>query len=235
MKKLKTLTFVFFILISSISFAQNSEARAREVIETAIKTMGGKEFLKSINTLYTDSKTVMDGRDVNWIVKEMLPNKGSFEIIFQKRVVYKSWYDGNVGYELNNGTKQKADPGQFKDKRYKKSIFNELDYLDSELYTLEYLGEEKVGEQNCHKIKTTLANGKVKNLYYDKVKGYLVKSETISNPEKDSFTVTLFEDYQKFGKLTHFTVMKFLDGDATQTAKIIDLKYNKDISEKDFE
>ena len=235
MKKLQTITTLFFILISSITFAQNSEEQAREVVETGIKAMGGKDFLKSINTLYTDSKTLMDGRDVNWVIKEMLPNKGSFEIVYQKRIVYKSWYDGNIGYELINGAKQKADPEQFKDKKYKKNIFNGLDYLDRNLYTLEYLGEEKVGELNCHKIKTKLANGKVENLYYDKAKGFLIKSETISNAEKHSFTVTLYEDYQKFGKLTHFTVMKFLDNGNTQIAKIIDLKYNTDISEKDFE
>ncbi len=100
MKKLQTITSLFFIFISSITFGQNSEEQAREVVETGIKAMGGKDFLKSINTLYTDSKTVMDGRDVNWVIKEMLPNKGSFEIVYQKRIVYKSWYDGNLGYEL---------------------------------------------------------------------------------------------------------------------------------------
>ncbi|KRB59936.1 hypothetical protein [Flavobacterium sp. Root186] len=59
-------------------------------IENAIDAMGGKSFLKSISTLYCNSETQMDGRAVNWITKEMIPNKESLEIIYQDRTVYKS-------------------------------------------------------------------------------------------------------------------------------------------------
>jgi hypothetical protein len=76
----------------------------------------------------------MEGRTANWVVKEIKPNIGSFEIVYGQRVVFKSWYDGKLGYNLSNGEKMLADQENFKDKLFKKNIFNELDYLDSTLY-----------------------------------------------------------------------------------------------------
>ncbi|MBF4487909.1 MULTISPECIES: hypothetical protein [unclassified Flavobacterium] len=76
----------------------------------------------------------MEGRTANWVVKEIKPNIGSFEIVYGQRVVFKSWYDGKLGYNLSNGEKTLADQENFKDKLFKKNIFNELDYLDSTLY-----------------------------------------------------------------------------------------------------
>jgi len=39
-------------------------------------------------------------------------------------------------YEIVNGEKAKADPEEFKDKKYKKNIFNELDCLATSLWKL---------------------------------------------------------------------------------------------------
>jgi hypothetical protein len=85
---------------NNLLFSQNiNEDKAKEVIEKAIQATGGKELLNSIKTLYSISETTMDGRKVNWITKEMVPNKGSFEIEYQGRIVYRSWFDGKIGYK----------------------------------------------------------------------------------------------------------------------------------------
>lgn len=232
---------IAFITLLTIAYtfnlqAQNiSQSKAKAIIEKSIVAMGGLDFLKNINTLYSDSKTVMEGHDVNWITKEMLPNKGSFDIIFQGRTVYKSWYDGKTGYELVNGEKKVADQDEYKDKQYKKSIFNEIDYLDSSLYQIDYIGEEEVEGKLCDKIKTVLVNGKIAFVYYEKSTSYLLKSETISNADKNSFSTTLYDDYKTFKGLTYFTKMTFVTEKGNQVATIVDLYYNKKISDKDFQ
>ena len=230
-----TTTICTLLFSTTLLFSQNIEGnKSVQIIEKSIIAQGGKEFLKNIKTLYTNSETIMDGRNVNWVTKEMAPNKGSFEIIYQGRVVYKSFYDGKIGYDVNNGQKSVADQEEFKDKNYRKNIFNSLDYIDPSLYTLEYIGEERTNDKDCDKIKATLINGKVKFLYFDKSSNLLVKSEVVKNPEKNSYSTVLFEDYKKFGDLLYETKQIFISEDGKQESKIVELYYNKKISEKDF-
>jgi len=219
------------------AFGQNFKEvkNANDVIENAITAMGGKEYLLSIKTLYSDISAEMEGRQVHWITKEMLPNKGAFQISYQDRIVFENWYDGTTGYEIVNGEKRKADPEEFKDKKYKKNIFNEFDFLDTSLWKLELVGEEKVNDENCYKIKASLINGEVRNLYYSTSSFFMLRQDKVSNAEKDSFSSTFFSEYKKFGGLTYYTVMKFGDGEKAQIGKIVNLLVNENISERDFE
>jgi len=240
MKKMKKQKLVFFLVLQIIGISltnaqKKTDNSAVEIINKSIEAMGGKDLLQRIETLYTDSETEMEGRKVNWIVKEMLPNKGSFQIIYQDRTVYQNWFNGKLGYELIHGEKKLANQEEFKDKEYKKNIFNELDYINPSLYKLEFIGEEKVESNNCNKIKATLINGFVENLYYDKTTFLLTKSEKILNTEKNSFSTTYYSNYKRFKNLTYFTEMKFGENGNVQIAKIVKLLYNEKITEKDFE
>ena len=113
----------------------------------------------------------------------MLPNKGSFAIIYQGRTVYKNWFDGQQGYELAGGEK-KADTGDFDDKPYKKNIFDELDYLDTSLWKIALVGEDTVNQHSCYKIRGILANGSIQIWYYDKATYYLLRKDRFNDPEK---------------------------------------------------
>ncbi|MDR3024038.1 hypothetical protein [Chryseobacterium sp.] len=233
MKLLNTIAIVSMITASNQLFSQiSSENNALQIIEKAIQARGGKELLSSIKTLYSKSETVMDGRNVHWITKEMVPNKGSFEIEYQGRIVYKSWFDGKTGYELVNGERKLADPAEFKDKADRKYIINELAYIDPKLYKIELIEENP--DKIYYKIKATYVTGKVTYLYYD-VKSFLLsKEETVENGNKNSFSTVLESDYKKFGDLWYATKSTFVSEDGNQEAKLVDLYYNKDIQDKDF-
>jgi hypothetical protein len=196
--------------------------------------MGGKEYLEGIQTLYTDVKTEMGGRQVHWIVKEMRPNKGSFQITYNKKVVYHNWYDGQDGYEVVGGQKRLASAEEFKDKVYKKNIFNELDYLDSSLWKLELAGNASVQGEPCYKIRATMVDESVRLLYYSKATFLLLKEEKVVNAERDSFSTVLFSGYKKYGKLTYYTEMKLGNNGSYQTATIEKLLVNAGVSVQDF-
>lgn len=206
---------------------------AQQIIEKNIEATGGKTYLQSIKTLYSDMATEMEGRKVNWITKEMLPNKGSFLIVYQGRTVFQNFYDGEKGYELSKGKKQLADQEQFSDKKFRKNIFNELDYLDPSLYTLELAGTEKVEKEDCFKIKATCANRTVRVIYYSK-KTFLQLREDKFTTEKGGFSSSYFSGYKKYGKLTYYTDVVFGEGDQKQKVKMVKLLVNEKISEDDF-
>lgn len=232
----KTTLFATLIFLCSSVYAQNkSDFKATEVLNSAIEAMGGKDFLENIKTLYSDVETTMDGRNVHWVTKEMAPNRGSFEIVYQGRVVYRSFFDGVTGYEVIKGEKKVADQEGFKDKPSRKYIINELEYSDTSLYKTEYIGEENANGKLCDKIKATSKIGKVVYLYYDKNSHLLAKSEVVKNAEKDSFSTKLYDDYKKFGDLVDASKITLVSENGDQIVYCKEIIYNKGISKKDFE
>lgn len=217
-----------------INAQKNEKPDAASIINKSINAMGGKELLLSIRTLYCEMSTKMEGRSVVWVTKEMLPNKGAFQIVYNNRIVFHNFYDGITGYEMVDGQKQKADPDEFKNKAYKKNIFNELDYLDSSIYTIDLVGEAKVNKEPCYKIKATCINGEEKLLYFSKNNFHQLRKETIANGEKDRLSVSEYSDFKQFGKLTYYTTLKFGDAGDLETGKIEKLLINEQVSEADF-
>ncbi len=232
MKQLFGLAMFFLMSLQVKSQVQN--ITALEIVNRSIDAMGGIEYLRSIKTLYSDTKTTMEGRLVHWIIKEMLPNKGSFQIVYNDRVVYSDWFDGKKGYSITNGKKKKTDKDYFKDKLYKKNIINELDYIDSTLWKLEYLGVVTLGIDSCYKIKGTLVNGLVEVMYFDKSSFHMVRNDKISNAEKDRYTTYLFSNFKKFDKLVFYTEMKMGENGSYQLGTIEKLLINQEVEESDF-
>jgi hypothetical protein len=228
------LALIFQLTTMQTTFAQSNAVDAYEVLNKSIAAIGGKAYLQNINTLYTDFKTEMEGRPINWVVKEMLPNKGSFKIVYQDRVVYENRFNGETGYELVGGEKKAMDKDGFKDKTYKKNIFNELDYLDSTLWKIALVGEEKVAKEPCYKIKASLVDGTVKHLYFSKASFYMLKEEKVINADQGAFETVLFSGFKKFGDLIFYTEMKMGTNGQYQTAKLEKLEVNKGVDNKDF-
>ncbi|MFC4211895.1 hypothetical protein ACFOWA_11920 [Pedobacter lithocola] len=227
------LSLLFLLTLNHTKIIAQTEFTAQQIIEKSIAATGGKQYLQSIKTLYSDMATEMEGRKVNWVTKEMLPNKGSFMIIYQGRTVFKNFYDGEKGYEVSAGIKKLADQTAFSDKKFRRNIFNELDYIDPNLYTLTLESTEKVDKEDCYKVKAACINGTVRMLYYSKKTFFQLREDKFTT-EKGGFSSTYFSDYKKFGKLTYYSEMSFGDGDKMQKAKMVELLANEKISEEDF-
>lgn len=229
-------TLLSLFLLFSLNLTKTSaqiQLTARQVIDKSVEATGGQQYLQSIRTLYSNMATEMEGRKVNWITKEMLPNKGSFQIVYQNRIVFENFYDGDKGYDFRDGKKLLADQEEFSDKKFRRNIFNELDFLDSTLYTLTLLGAEKVKKEDCYKVKATCVNGSLRVLYYSK-KTFLKLRVDKFTTEKGGFSTTYFLGYKKYGKLTYYTELVFGDGEKTQKATMVELLANDKISDADF-
>jgi len=235
MKKI-FITLSFLLFISSVLVdAQDKQAlNAIQIVKKSIDAMGGETYLRSVKTLYSNMKTEMEGRQVNWIVKEMLPNKGSFTVVYQGRTVFKTWFDGKDGYETNRGVVEKADPKSFDDKAYKQNIFNELDYLNPELWTPELLEDAKVGKADCYKVKGTLKNGLVEIFYFDKSTYLMLRSDKLENANKDSFKTTLYLKFKKYGPLAYCSEQRIGEEGNFKTIKLEELLVNEEVGEGDF-
>ncbi|WP_293786744.1 hypothetical protein [uncultured Pedobacter sp.] len=236
MKSPKTISILLLLTLFGATLQAQEVAKPDPVtiVKNCIEARGGESFLRTITTLYSDLKTEMEGRAVNYITKEQLPNKGSFKIVYKGRTVFQNWFDGKTAFETVNGEVKKADLAEFKDKFDRKNIFNELDWIMPELWTLEFLGEEKVGEKDCYKIRAKRKSGLIQLLYFDKESKLLLRDDKVEDINKNSFATTLYLTYKKYSGLTFASEMKVGDKDSSQTLTVVELKINADVSEADF-
>lgn len=227
------LSFLFSFLVST-SQKSTTPVDARWVISQSIQAMGGEDLLRSIKTLYTEMSTEMDGRSVTWITKEMLPNKGAFQIVYQGRVVFETWFNGKNGFVMSNGQTKESDPKSLADKYPRKNIFNELDYLDTSIYKIEILQDTKVGKTDCYKVRAVFVTGDERHLYIDKKRFHTVKEDRIKNGENDVSETAYFDDFKKYGDLVFYSKLRMGDGKVAQKAKTTKLIINGEITEGDF-
>jgi hypothetical protein len=204
------------------------------IMDKALEARGGREFLQSIQSISTVTKTITNGIELSWIAKEMLPNKASFQIAQNNRLVYHSWYDGSNGFEIVKGVKKKQLPWENKDRAYKKNLFPELDYINPSLWKLALVGEENVLNEDCYKIKATLLNGSVKYLFYNKRSFLLIMEENSMEPQAHVFSNFIYLSYKKFGKLVYPHQIKYGEAGKLKDAVITEVHINEGVEEKDF-
>ncbi len=204
------------------------------MMDKAIEARGGREFLQSIHSMSTVTKTTTNGIELDWVAKEMLPNKVSFQIAQNNRLVYHSWYDGSTGFEIVKGVKKKQLPWENKDRAYKKNLFPELDYINPSLWKLALVGEANVLNDDCYKIKATLLNGSVKYLFYNKKSFLLIMEENIMQPQNHFFSNFIYLSYKKTGKLVHPYQIKYGESGKLKDAVIVEVLINAGVEEKDF-
>lgn len=207
---------------------------ALAIMDRAIAARGGRALLQSVQTISTIAKTETDGIVVNWIVKEMSPNKGAFQIAQNNRLLYQSWYDGSNGFQIVKGVKKKQLPQENKDRPYKRHLFDELDYINSSLWKLELAGEENLLNDACYKIRATLINGSVRLLYYNKKSFLLIKEERLLPPQDYVYSNFIYLTYQRKAGVLYPHQFKYGEAGKLRDALLTEVTVNTGVQEKDF-
>lgn len=224
------------LLILSIFFSASTHAQqdARWVITQSIGASGGVAALRSVHTLQVEMATEMDGRAVTWVTREMLPNKGSFQIIYEGRVVYQDWFNGHEGYELVNGEAKQLATEELKDKLVRRNIFNEFDYLDPALYKLEKLSDERVNGVDCHVVRATFVSGLVRIMHFDQKTFHCIRELMGREGDFSRASANYYYDFRKYGPIVMYTTMIMGEGKDAQKATISKLLINEGITEASF-
>ena len=229
-----------FVLCAMIQFGLLVTANAQDdatgdsasiVVENALVAMGGREYLSTIRTLYTDMSLQTEGKAIHWIKKEMLPNKSVFKVVNNDNVVFSQCFNGSKGFELLNSNKFEQEAEELKDKKKQKNIFPEFDYLNPALWKVEMAGQQKINGEDCYRIKVVSHYGNIKYLSYSKKKFYKLAEEIPLNAVQEKYKTTIYGGYKKYGKLVYYSTMQT---DNTSVAKMEKLLTNQEVSNADF-
>ena len=203
----------------------------RGVIEMAIVAMGGKDYVRTIKTLYTDMVVESDSKKVHWITKTMYPNKRIFEVVDKNKVVYKKCFDGSREYEIVNDSKI-ASEGDLSDKRKQRHVIEELDYLNKKLWKIELQDDKNINGEDCYKVMATSAGGTVKYLYYSKRNFHKMEEDVLDPDTKTHFKVSIYGKYAKYyEKFSYYTTIQT---DNNPMAKLENLYVNQKVAKADF-
>ena len=188
------LTTITFTLITSVIVNAQSDQKSLEIINKSIDAIGGKKKLENVKTLYTEMQINND--PVFYITKEKAPNKGSLEVKVNGNSVFGYRFDGEKGFEKQNGQIKQMPDEEITDKKNRKYIFNELAYIDPTIWTFNYVGEVDLNNSKAHKLKGENKNGTIEYIYFDSNNFRKVKSENIVMNDENNLSTFEYLDYR---------------------------------------
>ncbi|RZM30341.1 MAG: hypothetical protein EOO88_01240 [Pedobacter sp.] len=230
------LTVIFaFVTLESSSQAGKKTPDLKSVLNGVLEARGGSGYLRSINTFYAEMLNENRGRFTTWITKEMVPNRGAVTILDKDSILYDSWFNGKEAFEIVDGKKREREPGYSAQKRPRKNIFTELDYLDSTLWSMELLPDEIVDGNPCFQVKGTFITRESRLLYIDKGTFRIIKQEDLNLTNGQVELTSYFSDFKKFGDFIFYSTVYFVSEQSISSVKVVRVLINEAVSKTDFE
>jgi hypothetical protein len=231
----------FFLLFFALFFAVAVSAQTTdEIISKYIQTIGGKDLLTKITSVYIESS--MDVMGTQGTVKTTTLNgKGMRQDMDIMGSIITTCYSDKGGWSINpmtGATSPEAMPeAQYnsgKDQIVVGAPF--LNYTEKG-YKAELLGTEAVGTVNAYKIKMTAPDSTSSVYFFDPVTSYLVK--TIQSMEMQGQMTDNEITYSDYRQADGYTVpykmdMNIAGGQFQMAMTVSKVELNKPVDEAIF-
>ncbi len=228
--KFRTLFAVVLVLAMTVPLV--TAQTADDVINNAIKAIGGKDALKAINTMKLTGKInmVAMGMEIPFVGYQKRPNKLRYEMEMQGMEMVQAT-DGKVAWMMMGGAAQEA-PGEQGAALIRQGDFDGpfIDY-NAKGITVEFIGKENIDGEELFNIKMTYKDGFSTNFYFDVASGLprMTMSKVMGMDSK-----TVMSDYRKVGAVL---VAHSIEQNSAQGQMIIEIEeliYNEDIDDAIF-
>jgi outer membrane lipoprotein-sorting protein len=193
--------------------ADDPASAARAIIAKALEAQGGAALLDKYQAATAKFKGRFHGEFGDGDMQGTIRSQGSDKLRLDMTmklggadVAMSQVVDGNKAWVNVNGNTQELDKEQMTEAREQihAGQIADLRGLDAKDVKVSVLGESKVGDKSVVGVRVSAPGHRDVNLYFDKDKGLLVKSET---RVKDMMTggesteVKLYSDYKKVSGL----------------------------------
>ena len=208
---------------------------AFSIIENYLQAIGGKEELKKVNTIKSESEIQISGREFTGMSKRMAPNKQANDMKMGEMVVIQSVFNGKTGYKTQMGNKKDMDAEDIKQYSDIKGPIPHL-YFNTADFKTDYLGTGKAGNEDAYKLKVTKPTGSVSIQYYSMKSGLLLKEEnTVKQKDTEVSEIVEYSDYKKVGNVSFpFTINRTV-GEQDINVHVKDIKINEGVTDADFQ
>lgn len=165
-RKALSLTFSMIFLFCLHVSAQSVD----EIIKKNLEAKGGIQKIKAVKTVKVTAKIIQQGLEIPLIIQQKRPRMVRVDVTFQGKSQTTA-YDGESGWKTDpfqgSPDPEKIAGDDLKQAEEQADIDGALvDYKDKG-HTVELLGKEDLEGTAVYKLKLTLKNGDVRDIYID--------------------------------------------------------------------
>jgi outer membrane lipoprotein-sorting protein len=215
----------FVFLACALLVSATAAVRADEkidpaaVVDKAIKASGGAEKLAKYKAASAKMKgkfygSGADGLEFEGEVDSQYPDKFRLKVesdVMGMKFGYSKVINGDkVWIKMNTDTTEIKDKEGIKDAQeelYVRGIVQLLPLKEDKNLKIELVGESKVDDKPVIGLRVSSKGHRDVNLYFDKDKGLLVKSETMIRDEmtggKEQMQETVYSNFKEIGGVLH--------------------------------
>jgi len=223
-----------------------SDEEAQGVIERAIKAHGGADRLSRVRADRVASKGVLivNGAETPFTSETTVQLPGQLRNVIHLQGEHKTTFvqvlNGDNVYFTIDGQPQKADD-QLAAELRQALLLNQAvrltPLLTDRAFTLESLGEVKVGDQPCLGVKASMKGRPDVRLFFDKETGLLVKTEHAldDGAGKQVLQEEMYGDFDDVGGVRRpMKVSAYRNGKKVMEAEVTDVKYLDKVDDAEF-
>jgi hypothetical protein len=252
MRRIASVWGVLAVLVSVSPGRADDDAKPGDVIAKAIKAHGGADTIKKLkaSVVKTKGKYYGMGAGIDFTSETsiQMPDRARLQVEFEANGVSISFVqvlDGDKGWRSFNGkdgkltgdlNKEMITEGQ--EQQYAQSV-ERLVPLTEKSYKLSSLGESKVGDRPAIGVRVEREGHRPVNLFFDKEKSLLLKSETHGkdpmNGDKEFTTEKIYDDYKEVdGLMTAQKITIKHDGKDFADSEVTDVKLSEKLDDSVF-
>lgn len=161
-----TLTFSLTFLFCLQASAQTVD----ELIKKSIDAQGGAAKLKAVKSMKVTGKIIQQGIEIPITIQQKRPAMVRIDVTFQGKTQTAA-YDGQSGWKTNpfqgSPDPEKAAGDELKELEEQSDMDGQLVDYKAKGHTVELIGKEDMEGTPVYKLKLTLKNGDVRNIYID--------------------------------------------------------------------
>lgn len=159
------------IISLTVLFCLHASAQTvDELIKKNIDARGGMQKLKAIKSVKATAKIIQGGLEIPITLQQRRPNMVRMDMAFQGKSMVQA-YDGETGWQINpfqgSPDPEKAAGDELKDLQEQADFDGALVDYKEKGHTVELIGKEDMEGTPVYKLKLTLKNGDVRNIYLD--------------------------------------------------------------------
>lgn len=191
------------LLVAFAAAAAASAQTADELIEKSLAARGGREKIKSVQSLRMTGKMVMGTMEAPFVLEQKRPNNMRMEFTLQGMTGVQA-FDGATGWAvmpfMGKKEPEKMSAEDLKDIENQADMDGPLVDYKEKGHQVEYLGTKEVEGTPAHALKVTKKNGDVMTIYLDADAMLEIKAEGKSQRRGQEMEVEIaFGDYKEVG------------------------------------
>lgn len=169
------------ILMLALTFLFIADASAQtvdEIIKKSIDAQGGVERLKAVKSLRITGKIIQQGLEIPITIQQKRPAMVRVDVTFQGKSQIGA-YDGETGWKTNpfqgSSDPEKISGDELKELQEQSDMDGQLVDYKAKGHTVELVGKEDMEGTPVYKLRLTLKNGDIRNLFIDVDSSLLLK------------------------------------------------------------